>query len=163
MSSTNETFTQFVTQAPAANTIGAADRFALIQGGVTKKLPPSVLEAFMALYFDPLGAAAAAAAAAQTDYTPTIITVGASYNAVPTDTFIAVSKTSLTTIHLLSGLSVGKRLTIADCGGYAGTYPITVAPGGGDTIDGGATFIMPFNWQSIGLQYVPGLHLWKVT
>ena len=140
MSSTNETFTQFVQQAPAATPPNTSDLLALIQGGVTKHIPAAQI----------IGVAS-----------PTIVSAAGAYAVKSSDTFLAVTKTVANTIQLPSGPSFNQRLTVADCLGNAGTYPITIAAGAGDTIDGIAALNLFANWQSANLQYVQALNLWK--
>lgn len=134
-------FTTFVQNAPAASAPSVSDYVALAQGDITKKFPLMSIVAFCE---------------------PTVITAGATYALGQNDAFLAVSKTSLTNIQLLAGLTSGRTLVVADCGGYAGDYPITITPGSGDEIDGMPFIRLISAWQVTGLQYIPALHLWKV-
>jgi hypothetical protein len=136
----NETFTYFVQTAPLAASINTSDLLALIQGGQTKRIPAAQL----------LSASS-----------PTIVSAAGAYDVLTTDTFLAVTKTIANTIQLPSGPTFNQRLTVADCLGNAGTYPITIAAGAGDTIDGIAALNLFANWQSANLQYVQALNLWK--
>jgi len=135
-----EPFAQFVLLLPAATQVNTSDYVAIVQGGRTKRIPAAQI----------IGAAS-----------PTVVSVAGVYNALPSDTFLAVTKTVANTIQLPSGPSFNQRLTVADCLGNAGTYPITIAAGAGDTIDGIAALNLFASWQSANLQYVQALNLWK--
>jgi len=141
MPSNTETFTQFVQQAPLASQVQTSDLIPIIQGGVTKRIPAPQI-----------GGASS----------PTLTTTGATYDVLATDTFVAVAKTVANTVQLPSGPTFGQRLMVADCGGNASAYPITIAAGAGDTIDGIAAYLMVSDWQSVELQYIQALNLWKV-
>lgn len=69
---------------------------------------------------------------------PTIITSGAVYNSVATDTRILVNKTvgSATSVVLLSSVAYSGPVLVKDLKGDAGTNPITVTFSGGQTLDG---------------------------
>lgn len=68
---------------------------------------------------------------------PTIITSGAAYNSVATDTRILVNKTlgSATSVVLLSSVSYGVPVLVKDLKGDADTNPITVTFSGGQKMD----------------------------
>lgn len=140
MPSSSETFTQFIQGAPVALQANTSDLIPIIQGGVTKGIPAA----------QAIGAAS-----------PTLLTTGLSYSVLTTDTFLAIAKSSPNTVHLTSGPTFNQRLTVADCGGNAGSNPITIVPGAGDTIDGIGAFVLLSNWQSVNLQYIQALNLWK--
>lgn len=57
----------------------------------------------------------------------------------------------------------GHLVTIKDEAGTAGTYPITVSPAGGNTIDNGSTYIMAFNYQSTTFQCAGSSGNWIVN
>ncbi len=172
-----ETFTSFVENAPAAAATSTADKLALVQSGVTKEIDPLAL---LAAIIEAATVATEANAAdslallqggaiksltpalLQTTNFPTVITTGATYNVLAADTFLAVNKASLTSIQLPSALTVGRQIAVADMGGSAETYPITVLPGGGDTIEGQSNFALLFAWQACAFEYVPVLSMWKV-
>lgn len=141
MPSNTETFTQFVQQAPLATQVQTSDLACIIQNGQTKRIPAAQI-----------GGAAS----------PTVPPAGATYAVLPTDTFIAIAKLTANTVQLPSGPTFGQRIMVADCAGNASTYPITVAAGAGDTIDGLAAYLMLTDWQSVELQYIQALNLWKV-
>ncbi len=69
---------------------------------------------------------------------PTIITSGATYNSVATDTRILVNKTvgSATSVVLLTSQSYSQPVLVKDLKGDAGSNPITVTFSGGQTLDG---------------------------
>ena len=52
-----------------------------------------------------------------------------------------------TAVNLPSG---GGPWLVADGAGVAGTYPITINPPSGFTINGAASFVLAFNWQEAG-------------
>jgi len=127
-----ETFTQFVTNAPASTGPTSADLIALIQGGVTKKVAP---------WFGGLAVPT------------TKVTAGASYNYTASDMLVGVLKTvgSATSLVLpSSGLFLGRMFAAADWKGDANTNPITVTAAGGNTFDGGATSVVLGAWASVG-------------
>ena len=80
---------------------------------------------------------------------PTIITSGATYNSVATDTRILVNKTigSATTINLLAGSSYFQRVLVKDLKGDAATNPITVTfPGTFDGVASPLTINTNYGW-----------------
>ena len=82
-------------------------------------------------------------------FAPTIITSGASYNSVATDTRILVNKTigSATTINLLAGSSYYQPVLIKDLKGDADINPITITfPGTYDGIASPLTISTQFGW-----------------
>lgn len=66
------------------------------------------------------------------------------------------------TLYVCDSNNNGKVLYIKDAQGTAGTYPITIAPNGSDTIDGISLYIMSFNHQSVTLQCLGASALWMV-
>jgi len=140
MASGEETFTEFTLNCPAAQQILSSGYVVIVQSGRSYKIPAGQL----------IGAAI-----------PTIITEGASYEALSTDTFIGVANSVATTILLPGGLSFAKRLTVADCLGNAGSLAVTITPGIDDNIDGLSNYRLIENWQSVDLQYIPTLNTWK--
>jgi hypothetical protein len=83
-------------------------------------------------------------------FTPTPVTIAGDLTITQTTGFFSIRKTvpAITTVNLPVG---GTPYIIADGAGNAGTYPITIAPPGGYTIMGAATYVLAFNWQSVGL------------
>ena len=126
-----ESYTQFVTNAPAGSAPTAADIIALIQGGITKKVSP---------WYGLLAAPT------------TIVTAGATYNASTGDMFIGVNKTigSPTSIVLpaAASLFLGRTFEVADVKGDASTNPITITGSGGLLFDGQTSFVLAFNYQA---------------
>lgn len=59
----------------------------------------------------------------------------------------ALAKTE--SLYACSTGSKGNLLTVSDEKGTAGTYPITLSPSGGNTINNASTYIMAFNNQSV--------------
>lgn len=73
----------------------------------------------------------------------------------------ALAKTE--SLYACSSGSRGNLLTVVDEKGTAGTYPITLSPAGGNTINGGSTYIMAFNNQSTTLQCAGSDGNWVVN
>ena len=72
--------------------------------------------------------------------------IAATYPLVKSGSFsIRKSVPAITTVTLPV---TGGPWFIADGLGNAGTYPITVVGGGGNTINGAASYVLAFNWQS---------------
>ena len=71
-------------------------------------------------------------------YDNNIITSGATYNSVNTDTRILIDKTvgSATSVVLLAGASYGQPILVKDAKGDADVNPITVTFTGGELMDG---------------------------
>lgn len=136
-----EPFSTFALLLPAAAPISSSDRIVIVQGGFSRQIPAVQI----------IGSTS-----------PTIPPAGATYLVLSTDTFVAITKNYANIVQLPSGPTFGQRTVIADCGGSAGSYPITIAAGAGDTIDGIAAYLLITNWQSVELQYVQALNLWKV-
>jgi hypothetical protein len=130
-------FTDFITRAPAATIVGSADMLPLIQNGVTK----SVLVGLIAGNPEAV----------------TILTSGATYQALDSDVFIGVLKTvgAATAITLIATPAVsGRKFYVADLKGDADTHPITVLPGGGHTFDGGlASWVINAPYQMQGFEW----------
>ena len=133
-----EVFTQFISNAPLANTPGTSDMLALIQNGITKKLPIGSIPGLTPIVLAPT----------------TVVTAGASYAVLSTDYYIDIDKTvgSATAVVLPPSPGKGATLIIKDGKGDAGTNQITIN-GNGNNIDGQATYVMAFNYQSITLIY----------
>jgi hypothetical protein len=72
------------------------------------------------------------------NFNPTIITSGATYNSVATDTRILVNKTvgSATSVVLLPSTRYSQPVLVKDLKGDAATNPITVTFSSGQTMDG---------------------------
>lgn len=70
-----------------------------------------------------------------------------------TDYFLCLDPTSnAIAVNLPASPTTGLTYLIKDCTGQSGTHNITVTPAAGN-IDGAASFIMNFAYQSIGLTY----------
>lgn len=71
-------------------------------------------------------------------YANKIITAGASYNSLSTDTRILIDKTvgSATSVVLLAGAAYGQPILVKDAKGDADINPITVTFTGGELMDG---------------------------
>ncbi len=136
----SETFTKFVTTAPVAAPLTAADRIAVAQAGVTKEVSALFL----------------------TNATNTLITAGGSYAMAATDQFLAIKSTVPMLITLLGGLTTSVSLVIADCGGNFGAAPATIVPAAADKIDGQSTYLISLPWAVRGFRYIPNFNLWKV-
>lgn len=93
-------------------------------------------------------------------YTGRTITSGLTDNAFTTDTTIAWnSSTNGAKTEFLYECSTDnnwKTLVISDQKGDFSTYPLTVTPFGSNTINGAASYIMPFNNQSVAFQCANG-------
>jgi len=131
-------FSNFISNAPLADTPGSSDMLALIQNNITKRLPVSGIPGLTPIVVAPTK----------------VITAGASYAALSTDYYIVVDKTvgSATAINLPGAPGTGATYIIKDGKGDAGTNNITIN-GNGKNIDGAATFILAFNFQSVELIY----------
>lgn len=82
-------------------------------------------------------------------YHNTIITAGASYNSVNTDTRILVNKTigSATAIALLAASAYGQPVLVKDLKGDADANPITITfPGTYDGVSSPITINTPYGW-----------------
>lgn len=83
-------------------------------------------------------------------YSNKIITAGASYNSVNTDTRILINKTigSATSVVLLPSASYGQPVMVKDAKGDADVNPITVTFSGGQLMDGLAQVVInnPFGF-----------------
>ena len=79
---------------------------------------------------------------------PTIITSGAVYNSVATDTRILINKTigSATSVVLLASAGYFQPILVKDYKGDAATNPITVTFSGGQTMDGLASVVIGTNY-----------------
>jgi hypothetical protein len=71
-------------------------------------------------------------------YANTIVTSGASYNSVETDTRILINKTvgSATSVVLLPSEDYGQPILVKDAKGDADVNPITITFSGGELMDG---------------------------
>lgn len=82
--------------------------------------------------------------------TPTIVTSGATYNSIATDTRILINKTigSATSVVLLASASYSAPVLVKDLKGDAGTNPITVTFSSGQLIDGLSNVVInnPFGY-----------------
>lgn len=89
-------------------------------------------------------------------YTGRIIASGSSDTAFTTDTTIAWNSSTASgkteTLYACNAANAWKTLIIKDEIGTAGTYPITLTPSAGNTIDGMSTFPMPANFYSAPIQ-----------
>lgn len=98
-----------------------------------------------------------------------IVTAGATYNVLPTDTRVLVNKTlaSATTIVFPAALSMQypNGILVKDLKGDAGTNPITINFTGGELCDGlgsGQIIISnPYGWVTINP--VPGASAWYMS
>lgn len=94
-----------------------------------------------------------------------IIASGTTDSATSLDVTLAWNSASASgkteTLYACSSGSKGGIIIVKDEKGTAGTYPITVAPSGINTIDNAATYIMAFNYQSTQFQ-CDGLGNWLV-
>lgn len=78
------------------------------------------------------------------------LTISADYTTTATDQILNVTTTTSITITLATvACEAGKFYTIKDKTGGAGTYPITIATQGAETIDGAATFTINTNYGAI--------------
>ena len=71
-------------------------------------------------------------------YVNKVITSGASYNSINTDTRILIDKTvgSATSVVLLPGADYGQPILVKDAKGDADVNPITITFSGGELMDG---------------------------
>lgn len=95
-----------------------------------------------------------------------VIASGTTDTALTTDGTIAWNSSSASgkteTLYACNTGNNGKFFYIKDAIGTAGTYPITIAPNGSDTIDGSTLFIMSFNHQAVALQCLGAAASWMV-
>lgn len=100
--------------------------------------------------------------------TPTLraVTSGTTDTALTTDGTIAWKSASASgkteTLYACNNGNNGKLLYIKDAQGTAATYPITIAPNGSDNIDGGAVYVMAFNYQAVTIQCYAAASQWLV-
>lgn len=128
-------FVDFISNAPLATTPGSSDMLALIQNGLTKRLPITGIPGLTPVIT-----------------APTVIINQNTYNALNTDYVIMVNRSPAapTTINLLSSPGLGRIIQIKDiAGNVSGTNLITIANA---TIDGVSGFIMPYPFDSIWLE-----------
>lgn len=92
----------------------------------------------------------------------TTTVASSSFNA--TDTSILVNVGSASTVALPTGLAgVGRFAVVGDASGNASSNPITVNPGGGQTIDGGlSSYVISADKGFVFLQF-DGVSDWKVV
>lgn len=83
-------------------------------------------------------------------FTPTAVTASGTLTITQSTGFFSIRKTvpAATTVNLPV---LGTPYIIADGAGNAGTYPITINAPSGYTILGQPSYVLAFNWQSIGL------------
>jgi hypothetical protein len=95
-----------------------------------------------------------------------VVTSGTTDTALTTDGTVAWASASASgkteTLYACNSGNNGKVLYIKDAQGTAGTYPITIAPNGSDTIDGQALYTMAFNYQAVMLQCYGAATKWMV-
>lgn len=87
--------------------------------------------------------------------------VNSNINLLHTDQVLGVAPG--TTIQLPTAPVTGKTYTIKDVQGGAGSTPISVQPGAGASIDGGAAnapYVLNTNWGSVTLMYKSSLNKW---
>lgn len=125
-----ETFTQFVTDAPAAAAPSSGDYLALIQGGVTKRLDASQIS----------GGGS------------TVLVTSGNYQVVNGVGFVEVKKTvgAATTITLPPSPVDNAVVTVKDGKGDAGTNAITIT---GGTIDGLLSTIIRQAFGAVSLRW----------
>lgn len=89
-------------------------------------------------------------------YTGRIISSGVTDNAFTTDTTIAWNSSTngakTEFLYECDANSAWKTLILVDQKGDFSTYPLTVTPFGSNLINGAASYIMPFNYQSATFQ-----------
>lgn len=116
---------------------GDALFYVVSPGNATSGVSYNVTALQMAQYFTSVLAAS-----------PTIITSGAVYDSVATDTRILINKTvgSATSVVLLGSASYTFPVLVKDLKGDAGTNPITVTFSSGQTIDGLSQVVINNNY-----------------
>lgn len=85
-----------------------------------------------------------------------VVSSGTTDSATSLDGTIAWNSSSASgkteTLYACGSGGKGSIVTVTDEIGTAGTYPITVAPSGVNTINNASTYIMAFNYQSVTFQ-----------
>lgn len=91
-------------------------------------------------------------------YVNKIVTAGAVYNSVNTDTRILIKKTigSPTSIVMLTGASYGQPIIIKDAKGDADVNPITITFSGGENMDGLTSVVISNPYGSFCLNPLAG-------
>lgn len=85
----------------------------------------------------------------------TVFTSSGNYTVTATDRFILVNKAvgSATQVILPALVSTGRRLTVKDAKGDAGSNAITVLSAGTDNLDGASNAVIGTNYGSLDLIY----------
>lgn len=130
-------FTRFISTAPLADAPGVSDMLALIQGGITKRLPIGSIPGLQPIVNAPT----------------TIVTTN--YPVLPADYYLSIRAAPATplTITLPAGPGTGGILIIKDSLGYAAAGNIYLLNGNGKNIDGGTQFALNQPFQSVTLIY----------
>lgn len=139
-----EAFTAFISNAPMASTPGSSDMLALIQGGLTKRVPITQLPGLQPIVT-----------------VPTIVVTASTYNALITDYTIAVNRSpaGATIINLPGSAGFGRPMIIKDIAGNCdNNNTITVTNG---TIDGLSSFVLDIPYGCVVLQSM-GSSNWSV-
>jgi hypothetical protein len=140
-------FSNFVSNAPLADTPGSSDMLALIQNGLTKKLPIGDIPGLTPIVTVPV------------NILPDPTT---SYAILLTDYFVGVNNTvgAPVTLSLPSSPGAGRPIQIADVAGTVdGTNAITIDNG---TIDDQTGYILPFAWDCLTLLSLGIGNRWKI-
>jgi hypothetical protein len=132
-----EQFGAFVLSRTAVSP-GATDLMPIVRGGKT--------------FAGSAGALASLATSGPIVVGGTIVSAGASYQATASDYFICWKTGGAGTVTLPQSPVQWRTVLVKDCGGLAGTNPITVAPFAG-TIDGSPSFTLNSNHQSIAATF----------
>lgn len=130
-------FSNFVSNAPLADTPGSSDMLGLIQNGLTKKLPVGSIPGLTPIITVP---------------TRILPDTTAAYAILLTDYFIGVNNTVgiNVALSLPSAPGAGRPLQIKDIAGtVSGGAAITLSNG---TIDGQSGYILPFAYDCLVIQ-----------
>lgn len=140
-------FSNFIARAPLADTPGSSDMLALIQNGITKRLPITGIPGLTPIVSVP------------TRILPDPTT---SYSILLTDYFVGVNNTvgAAVTLQLPAAPGAGRPMIIADVAGtVSGAAPITITNG---TLDGYTGYVLPFAYSCLFIQSIGIASRWKI-